>query len=272
MRFLIVDDELFAREDLKDVLRKVDSNAHIYEAEHYEGAVDICNSNKIDVAFLDVELPGKNGIVLAKALKDICPQLNVIMVTAYASYAMDAFALYVSGYLLKPVLAKDLKTALEHLRYPVISREHQDVPKEKQGLYMQCFGNFEVFYDGIPLVFKRSKAKEVLAYLICLRGATASAAEITAVLWEDEYSTKDYQSYLRQAFAELKRVLTECHHEHILIHNRNAYAINANAIQCDWYDFLHNGSEQHFQKYGSQIEFMSQYSWAEVYHFDLSHQ
>lgn len=268
MRFLIVDDELFAREDLKTVLQKVDSHAHIDEADCYQGAIEICQNNKIDVAFLDVELPGKNGIVLAKALKDICPRLNVIMVTAYASYAMDAFALYVSGYLLKPVLDEDLITALEHLRYPVSREEH----KEKQELYVQCFGNFEVFYQGNPLMFKRSKAKEVLAYLICLRGATASAAEITAVLWDDEYSTKDYQSYFRQAVAELRRVLKECHYEHILIHSRNAYAVNINAIECDWYDFLHNGSEPYFQKYGSQIEFMSQYSWAEMYHFNLSHQ
>lgn len=263
MHYLIVDDEFLAREDLKTVLQRADRHACIDEADTYESAIAICQKEPLDVAFLDVELPGKNGIVLAKALQAICPQMNIIMVTAYASYAMDAFALYVSGYLLKPVLDKDLMTALENLRYPVSRRELWDAPKEKQGLYIQCFGNFEVFYQGIPLVFKRSKAKEVLAYLVGLRGATASAAEITAALWEDEYSEKDYQSYFRQAFAELKRVLTECHCEHILFHNRNAYAVNTNAIACDWYDFLYHGAER------SSTEFMSQYSWAEVYHFDL---
>ena len=72
------------------------------------------------------------------------------MVTAYSEYALDAFRLFVSGYVLKPFSDDDLRAVLNNLRTPVTSAQNKL-------LEIICFGNFEVLTDGKPMKFKRSK-------------------------------------------------------------------------------------------------------------------
>ena len=67
------------------------------------------------------------------------------------------------------------KNVLKHLRYPP-----EDGPA---GVKIQCFGNFEIFVNGRTLAFKRSKSKELLAYLVDRNGATCTNGEMLAVLW-----------------------------------------------------------------------------------------
>lgn len=74
--------------------------------------------NKIDIAFLDIETPVINGIQLAKKLKKVNPLVNIIFVTAYDTYALDAYKLHASGYITKPVNESKIKEELDGLRYP----------------------------------------------------------------------------------------------------------------------------------------------------------
>ena len=170
MKILITDDERIMREELKDALDRVSPGNLIDFAGSYDEAVQKIRADRYDVAFCDIQMPGQNGLVLAETLKRLSPQTNVIMVTAYAEFALDAFRLFASGYLLKPVKDRELEAALNNLRNPV-------PPPEKQ-LTVRCFGSFEVFYKGKPLVFQRQRSKELLAYLICLRGSSASRENI----------------------------------------------------------------------------------------------
>lgn len=78
---------------------------------------------------------------------------------------------------MKPAKKADVKNALDNLRIPVV----EDI---QTGLRIKCFGNFEVFYNDEPIKFKRTLTKEVLAYLVNLKGATATTNEICVVLLE----------------------------------------------------------------------------------------
>ena len=62
-----------------------------------------------DVLFSDADMPGMNGVELARALKIRCPGLNVIFATGYDDYMRDAFSLRVSGYMKKPITAEDVR-------------------------------------------------------------------------------------------------------------------------------------------------------------------
>lgn len=106
------------------------------------------------------------------------------MVTAYSQYALDALKLFVSGYILKPISDDELRTVLSNLRTPI------EGGGERALLDVKCFGNFEVFTDGKPMRFKRSKEKELLAYLICLKCASANRNEICTNIFEDATSTE----------------------------------------------------------------------------------
>lgn len=109
---LVVDDEKFSRFDLIQQLQK---NANIEiasEAENLEQARKILQSTKIDLIFLDIQMPGEIGFDL---LPDISSDIKVIFVTAYDQYAIRAFEVNALDYLLKPVNPDRLKVALDKL-------------------------------------------------------------------------------------------------------------------------------------------------------------
>ena len=253
MNILIVDDERPALLQLEEVLKTVAPNAALYKAERVEKALELFQKHDFDVVFLDITMPGKNGLSLAKELKMIRPMINLVMVTAYPQYALEAYDLYVSDYILKPVLKEDVQDALNNLRNPV--RE------ETKGLYVQCFGSFEVFCDGRPVHFKRSKTKELFAYLIDRRGASATNAQLRAVLWKDGVNDEQKQrQYFSQITRDLRLTLEELGCRDLMVQQRDFYAILPEKIKCDYYLALQKDSRALSEFQG---EYMSQYDWAE---------
>ena len=252
MTFLIVDDEIAARTDLAKVLGIVEKDAEILQASNAEEALAVCRETPVDVAFLDICMPQTDGLTLAGEISAIRPRTNIIITTAYPEYALKALNLYVSGYLLKPVLDDDLREALKHLRTPIRQPEC--------GLYVRCFGHFEVFYDGKPLKFGRSQAKELFAYLIDRRGATISSAECCAILWGDQADGSHRQrDYFHHIWLDLKSSLERIGCGEVLEYSWNAYAVRPDKIRCDYYEAIDNPS----RAAAYNTEYMSQYSWAE---------
>ena len=259
MKILIVDDEAYLRDELKDSLERISSAKNEYvEADDYNSAVKQLKENSFDIAFLDIHLKGKSGLEIAERAKRVSPKTNLVMVTAYSEYALDAFKLFVSGYLLKPFSDNDLREVMNHLRTPV------DLGGAM--LEVRCFGNFEVFAGGKPMVFKRSKEKELLAYLIGLKGSSASKNEICANIFEDSVTPEKADINFRQVFACLKKDLKRYGLDDVIVHNNNAYAIDAALVRCDYYDYITGKSTGENVYRG---EFMNQYSWAEQYVYAL---
>lgn len=103
MRIMIVDDEPMVLEETKEIVQMTKPKAEIISAGNYIQALDLAKEIRIDVIFLDIEMPGMNGLELAKRLKDIYSDTNIVFVTAYSQYAIDAFDMFASGYLIKPI-------------------------------------------------------------------------------------------------------------------------------------------------------------------------
>ena len=249
MRILLVDDEELQLLRLTDAVKKALPEES--DMRSYTNPVLAWEENKdaqVDIAFLDVEMPVYNGIALAKKLKSVYPRVNVIFVTAYTEYALDAYKLHASGYVTKPVNAEKIKEELEGLRYPV-----NIVATQK--IQVKCFGNFEVFCEGIPLKFKYSKSKELIAYLIDREGATVSINELNAVLWEDE----DHKSYCRNLIADIQATLKSVGAEAIFIKRRNECCIDPSKIDCDAYAYKRDDPAAVRAYRG---EYMAQYPWA----------
>ena len=96
MNCLIVDDSAIARSILKNMLPIGDSLTLIAECENAADAYKILAANKIDLLFLDIEMPAMTGIELVKAIGDKRPL--IIFVSAKRDYASDAFDLNVVGF------------------------------------------------------------------------------------------------------------------------------------------------------------------------------
>lgn len=247
MKILLVDDEELQLTRLIESVKKVLPTDEIFSFTNPREALRQCESTHIDIAFLDIEMPGLNGIMLAKKLKSINPKINIIFVTAYDNYALEAYKMHASGYVSKPVNEDKVKEEIEELKHPI-----EITPTKK--LQIKCFGNFEVFYMGKPIKFSYQKSKELFAYLVDREGSSVNINEMNAVLWEEDHS-----SYLRNLLADIKQTLKAIDCSDVLIKKHNAYSIDLTKVDCDAYEYK-KGNPNAIMMYRG--EYMFQYSWS----------
>lgn len=253
MKIIVVDDEALAMEHLARIVRQVRPEDEVFSFQKPSLALAYLECTEVDVAFLDIEMFGMNGIELARRCKEIQRDINIIFVTGHADYAVDAFALHASGYLLKPPSKDRVYEELAHLRV-------SPTPQGDKKLRVQTFGNFEVFSNGEPIGFARGKAKELFAYLIDRKGAGATPGEISAVLWEDKEYTLSLQKQFQTLVSEMMKALRTAKADDIIIRKRNYISVAVDKIDCDYYRFL-EGDVRVINQYSG--EYMSNYSWAE---------
>ena len=249
MMIFAIDDEPKA---LRSLCRAVTEAAPDAELREFDRSADLLTAveegETPDVLFADADMPGMNGVQLARELKLRCPNLNVVFATGYDRYMSDAFALHASGYLRKPVTAEDVREELENLRHPA-------APPSRR-VRFQCFGYFEVFIDGKPLVFAREKAKEYLAYLVD-RGTLCSGSQVAAALWEDTVTP----AHVRRVRKDLFDLFRAEGCDDVLIRDGKRHGIRAELVDCDYYDWK-RGLPSALNAYRG--EYMAQYSWAEL--------
>ena len=253
MNILAVDDEYFALELMKSALDEVASGANVYACRDVESALDVARGQRIDVAFLDIHMPGKNGVELARELKLINPKVNIVFATGYSEYMKAGIDLRMSGYVLKPVSPAAIREELENLRHPI------EWDKEKR-IKILTFGTFDVFVDGQPLMFERKQAKEILAYLVDKRGTSVTYADLAAMLWEDEEYDRTKQKNLQVYVASLVKTLHSVDVKDLILKNRQGILVNTKIVDCDYYRFL-EGDTRAINSFTGQ--YMSAYSWAE---------
>ena len=246
MKIIALDDEELALEGLMDAIRACAPNAELHGFSYAEDVLAFIADHACDVAFLDVEMAGLNGVELAEQLKLRNPDVNLIFATGFSSYQGSAFALHASGYLMNPITAEKVKRELDNLRRPV--------PEEKR-IQVQCFGNFEVYLDGIPLEFKYHKTKELLAYLVDRKGALCTNGEIIAKLFGDD----NHNAYLRSLRKDLLDTLETAGCADVITQQRGKLGLVPEAIRCDYYDWC-DGKRMGNAYLG---EYMAQYGWSE---------
>jgi DNA-binding LytR/AlgR family response regulator len=112
LRVLVVDDEAPARADLEFMLRRQLAIASVGVAADATEALRLLQADQYDAVFLDVRMPGLDGIELGKLLLRFSDPPIVIFVTAHESHAVAAFEAHARGYLLKPVSNERLSDAV----------------------------------------------------------------------------------------------------------------------------------------------------------------
>ena len=248
MIVIAVDDERFALENLAESIAQASPDARIHRFRYPEDALDFARENHVDVAFLDVEMIGMNGVELAQRLKLYHPDINLIFSTGYGHYRDAAFDLHASGYLTKPITPEKVKKELEDLRRPI---------RDTKRVRIRAFGNFEVYLDGAPISFRYSKTKEMLAYLVDRKGSLCTNGEIMAVLFEDD---RGHEAYFRSLRKDLTDILEAAGCGEILSQQRGRIGIVPERVECDYFNWC-GGKRTGGNAFRG--EYMSQYSWGE---------
>lgn len=127
MRVVIVDDEPLARSRLSRLLAQCNGYQVVAEAENGQQALQRCADLQPDLVFLDIEMPGADGLSVASELSNNPLPPAVIFVTAHPQHALAAFQVAPAGYLLKPVSLENLQQCLQRLG--VSTRVHLEKQK-----------------------------------------------------------------------------------------------------------------------------------------------
>ncbi len=255
MLIFAIDDEPKPLNRLHKAIREAEPEAEIRDFLLGAEAVSAIETDGLcpDIVFSDIQMPGLTGLELAVRLKELSPDTKIVFVTGYDDYALDAYRLHVGGYIMKPVEARLIREELRHHFPDRVSRQDR--------LYVQCFGAFEVFWKGQPLHFGRRQTKEVFAFLVDRKGASCTAEEIIAALWENGEDLKRAKQRLRNCVNDIKSTLNAVGAGDLLIRRGSLLALRPELLECDYYRML-EGDMAAVNAFRGL--YMEQYSWAEL--------
>ena len=248
MKAIAVDDEIYMLEALSEAISASDDIESVRSFSSCSDALAYVEENPVDIAFLDINMRGIGGLRLAERILEKQQKCRIVFCTGYEQYAVSAFRLHASGYLMKPITAADVQKEIDHVK---------NVQNTQKLLTVKCFGNFEVFYNGDILPFKRTKTKEVLAVLVDRSGAGMTAKQICAILFADGTDDAKNVAYIRQLIFDLKNTLKDIGADSVLRHETPYYRVDPERLRCDYFSYLETGSPKF------RGEYMKQYSWAE---------
>ena len=248
MIVIAVDDEALMLGALAAALEESPDISEVNKFSDCDEALEFAKNHPIDIAFLDINMRGMGGLALAESIVSVCPACKIVFCTGYEEYAIPAFKLHASGYLMKPISAEDVQGEIDNIK---------GVQQKAKLLTVKCFGNFEIYANNEMLTFKRLKTKELFAFLVDRNGAGMTAKQICAVLFPDDSDDTKNAAYLRQLVMDLKNTLRAVGAEAVLCHETPCYRVDTALLKCDYFSYLETGKPEFHGEY------MTQYSWAE---------
>ena len=115
---IMIDDRKVVLTGGLPILEEALPNATVTGFTNTDEAIEYAKRNNISLAFLDIEIRNMSGFDLCKILLEINPRTNIIFLTAYGDYSLDAWGTGASGFMLKPITLEAVKEQLKNLRYP----------------------------------------------------------------------------------------------------------------------------------------------------------
>lgn len=150
MKCIIVDDEPLAREVLESFVGRIDGLELLASCDNAIKAFDILKKEKVDLIFLDIQMPKLNGIDFLKVLD---PIPNVIFTTAYREYAIESYELNVVDYLLKPISFQRFMMAVNKAMNDGLKEKNEEVKRVDE------------LRSETPYIFLKADRKMVKVYL-----------------------------------------------------------------------------------------------------------
>lgn len=251
MRVIYVDDEKPALDNFRLTVKDFPEIRDLKLFQNGREALEYVKDHTIDVAFLDMEMSALHGLALARKLRDLSKNIRLIFVTAYSQYAMDAWNIDATGYLLKPYTQEDIQNALKKCIYR---------PLPSQRVVIQTIPTLVILVDGRPVHISAAKPRELFALLVDRADRGITTAEGIAYLWPERENDAKSQSLFRMTYKRLADTLDEVGIGHIIASSENRRYLMIERVDCDLYRIL-SGDRQAAKKYNGQ--YLEEYSWAE---------
>lgn len=251
MYVIYVDDEQPALDNFKWTVAKIEEIKSLKLFQSGEQALVWSKKHKVDVAFLDMEMPELHGIALARKLQEIKPDIRIVFVTAFSQYAMDAWNVDASGYILKPYAEADIRKELGKCTTRQSLIQH---------VVIQTIPTLAVLVNGRAVDIAGKKTREMFALMVDRGECGITSGETIAYLWPERPNDLNTQSLFRMTYKRLADSLEEAGIGHIIFSQGHRKFVKIEQVDCDLYRIL-SGDKQAALKYDGQ--YMREYSWAE---------
>lgn len=182
IRAIVVDDERPALRELEYMLKKHPQISIIGMYTDPLRAIDEIGQLKPQIVFMDINMPQLRGIDAASRVLEGSPDTDIIFVTSYDEYAVEAFEIHALDYLLKPINAARMEKTVER----ILNKLPVEKEKDAQKLQIRCFGKFQIGWEHQePIKLRAEKTRELLAFLLQNQGRDISKDELLDQLWTE---------------------------------------------------------------------------------------
>lgn len=279
MNVVIVDDEILVLDLLKSLLCSEPDVRIVGEFTSSKTALCEIPQLRPDVVFLDIEMPGLNGMELAIQLLDKMGSVNIVFVTAYDQYAIEAFKLNAIHYILKPPGKWDIQQALERAR----AEGTPSALKPESQIFIRLFGGITIEdEDGNGQVkWPTAKAEELFALFMHRRDKGIDKWRIIEALWPNSSEGKGEQ-LLYSTVYRLKKTLQDAGIQAVVSNRIGVYTLQINNAWCDLWEyeerlgkvgeaagFDENSSFLIFSLYTGPLFGNREYSWGQLHRLAL---
>ncbi len=229
IKAVLIDDERPALRCLEHLLQDYPAveiaGAFINPLEALEQIADI----KPRIVFLDIHMPQLQGIDAASGILDQCPDTDIIFVTAFDQYAIEAFELHALDYILKPIAKERFAKTLQRL---INKNSHLQVDT-KMRLEIKCFGRFQMGWTGEePIKWRTEKTRELFAFLLHHQGREVSKDEIIDNLWPEVELDKAVHQ-LHNGIYYIRKTLAQSGIDRSLVSISGSYSMKLGEVAFD---------------------------------------
>ncbi|HIW33750.1 MAG TPA: response regulator [Candidatus Paenibacillus intestinavium] len=234
MRVILVDDEQLALLSMEKMLNDLEGLEVIGKYMNAIIAIEQIVLTQPDAVFLDIEMPEVNGLDVAAIIQEQSPATEIIFVTAYDQYALDAFNVQAMDYLLKPFSSGRLKKTIELLQKRI--KQNIKPPPASKG-NMRCMGRLQaqkVGEESVVLRWRTTKIKELFAYLLHNRGQVVSKDILIQLLWPEIEEQKGITN-LQTSIYRIRQMMKEQGLEEVLLisYTQFGYVLELNGLLID---------------------------------------
>lgn len=234
---IIIDDEKPALDVLKLLLEKTGQICVVGSFMCAADALAEMQNLRPDVAFLDIEMPDISGLELAEKIIDWGLDIEIVFVTAYDKYALEAFRVNAIDYILKPFSLDDITRAITRLKkmkpLPAVSQVHADTGR------IYCFGRLSVYGAGSreAVKWRTSKTEELFAFMLQNLNIEVAKWKIMQVLWPECEVEKQLNTNLYTTVYKVKKTLLSANIKFSFTFINGRYKLELSDVYIDVSEF-----------------------------------
>ena len=235
MRTIIIDDEEPVLQLMKMIMEKNKNLDIVGEFNDSKKALEGISKLLPDVVFIDIEMPYMDGIELANKILEFNENIQIVFVTAYEKYALEAFKVNAVNYILKPITEKELNITIKRLLRNYSVKGENSI--ENKSNRILSLGTFEVYGKKDRLInWPTAKVQELFAYFVYMNGEEIDKWILCDILWPD-YLPKKAEHNLHSTIYRLKTSLKSAEIENVVKYRKGKYSINLQSFYCDSWEF-----------------------------------